>query len=128
MNSEEQAVYTKVLEDSARSYLKVTSQDKIFTNPLGAKNHQVDGFYPDIVVYLPTGEIIMEVVETESTINEKAKAKWQDLTNLGRELRVLVPFSAIEAAKRIAYDLPNINFQAYDAEEDQIHWFGKNNT
>lgn len=126
MDSKEQTVYTKVLEDSAKSYLKVTSQDKIFTNPSGAQNHQVDGFYPDIVVYLPTGEIIMEVVETESTINEEAKTKWEKLSNLGHELRVLVPLSAIEAAKRLVYDLPDINLQAYDAEGSQVHWFGKN--
>ncbi len=126
MHSEEQKIHDRVLEDSAKSYLKVTTIDNIFTNPSGAPNHPIDGKYPDVIIKLPSGEIILEEVETDSTLNKESLKKWQDLDSLGYELRLLVPLSKVEYAKILSANLANVNVQAYDATGEQIQWFGQN--
>lgn len=127
MTQKEQEIHDKVLGDSAKSYLKVTTPENIKTNPGDSKNFDIEGRYPDIIVQLPTGEIIIEEIETESTVNEEALAKWKDLATLGHELRVIVPLSRLDLAKELTSSLTiPINVQAYDISDDNVQWFGKN--
>jgi hypothetical protein len=124
---QEQAIHDKVLQDSAKSYLKVTSAQNIQTNESNAKNFEIEGKYPDVIIKLPTGEIILEEVETESTVNEKAMEKWRELSNLGHELRVLVPLSRLDLAKGLASRLTiPVNVQAYELSGNSVQWFGRN--
>ena len=115
-----------VLEDSVQSYLKVTSEDKILTNRPNQEKHNIEGRYPSLIVYLPTGEIVIEEIETESTIVEAKASKWEELANLGHDFRLIVPLSRLELAKRLTAHLTNINIQAYEITGDQVQWFGKN--
>ena len=80
---EEQKIHDMVLADSAQSYLAVTTAENIKTNAGGQEIYGIDGIYPDLVVKLPTGEIIIEEVETESTVNEQERQQWRQLVSLG---------------------------------------------
>lgn len=126
MQTSDQEVHQLALEDSAQSYLKVTSADKILTNPAGQEKHNIEGQQPSLIVYLPTGEIIIEEIETESTVNQEKVSKWEKLTNLGHDFRLIVPLSRLELAKRLTARLTNINIQAYEITGGHVQWFGKN--
>src|SRR3989338_3967271 len=126
-SSEEQSIHDKVATDSARSYLKVTTSENIKVNLGDAKNFVIEGKYPDVIVKLPTGEIIIEEVETESTVTEDSLEKWRDFSNLGHEVRILVPLSKLDLAKELASMLTiPVNIQAYAISGNNIQWFGKN--
>lgn len=124
---DEQSIHDQVLEDSAKSYLKITQPENIKINPANSKNFDIEGKYPDIIVKLPTGEIILEEIETESTVNEQAQEKWRGLSNLGHELRVIVPLSKLDLAKELASRLTiPINVQAFAINNGSIQWLGRN--
>src|SRR3989344_6978862 len=99
---DEQAIHDKVLYDSAKSYLKATTRENIKTNPNNVQDFTIDGLYPDVIVKLPTGEIILEEIETESTVNQDSQERWRQLSNLGHEVRVIVPLSKLDLAKELA--------------------------
>lgn len=122
---EEQKIHDMVLADSAKSYLAVTTAENIKTNAGGQEIYEIEGFYPDLVAKLPTGEIIIEEVETESTINEQEKQQWRRLSALGYDFRLIVPLNKLETVKPMVADL-TVNVQAYEVTGGQIHWFGKN--
>lgn len=127
LSPEEQAIHDKVLEDSAKSYLKVTTPQNIKINPGGSKNFDIDGKYPDVIVTLRTGEIIIEQIETESTVNYGSLERWRELSNLGYELRIIVPLNMIDTAKSLAGEITMpVNIQAYEVIGDQVNWLGKN--
>lgn len=121
----EEDIYKKVLEDSAKSYLKVTTQDNIQANPPGQKIYEINGKYPDIIVKMKTGEIVIEKIETESTVTQTRVPIWQELAALGHEFKLVIPLSKIEDAKALATGIANVNVQAYEVVGDQIHWFGQ---
>lgn len=121
----EEDIYKKVLEDSAKSYLKVTTPQNIQTNPRGQKLHEINGKYPDVIVTMKTGEIVIEKIETESTVSQSQVPNWQELCALGHEFKLVVPLSKIEDAKALSTTVPNVNVQAYEVVGDQIHWFGQ---
>lgn len=122
---EEQKIHDLVLADSAASYLKITTAENIMTNPAGRQEHEIDGKYPDLIVKLPTGEIIIEEIETESTVNQEELRQWQEFTSLGYDFRLVVPVSLLETVKSMVTDIA-VNVQAYEVVAGQVHWFGKN--
>lgn len=123
---EEQQVREKVLKDSASSYLKMTSRENILTNTLGSHEHEVNSLYPSIIVKLRTGELILEEIETESTVNSSQLEKWRNLAALGHQFKLIVPFSKLQNAKDLTTVIPNITLQAYEIVDDKVHWFGQN--
>lgn len=123
----EQAIHDKVIKDSARSYLKIATPENIKINPGRSKDFDIEGKYPDVIVKLPTGEIIIEEVETESTVNEQSMEKWRVFSNLGHEVRIIVPLSCLDRARDLASRITiPINIQAYDISGDNVQWFGRN--
>ncbi|MBI3282468.1 hypothetical protein HYZ70_00125 [Candidatus Curtissbacteria bacterium] len=124
---EEKDIHDKVVTDSAKSYLAITTAENIKVNLGESRNFGIEEQYPDIIVKLPTGEIIIEEVETESTVTEDSVEKWRNLTNLGHEVRILVPLSKLDLAKELASRLTiPVNIQVYAVSGDNIQWFGKN--
>lgn len=121
----EQKIHDLVLADSAASYLKITTAENIMTNPAGHREHEIDGKYPDLIVKLPTGEIIIEEIETESTVNQEELRQWQEFTSLGYDFRLIVPVSLLETVKSMVTDVA-VNVQAYEVVDGRVHWFGKN--
>lgn len=126
MTPEEQNLHDRVVLDSAASYLKVTTKENIKTNISTNQENAIDGKYPDVIVKMPAGEYIIEEVEIESTINDQRVAYWQELASLGHELRLIVPMTKLETAKKLSRMIANINIQAYDASGENIIWIGKN--
>ena len=122
---EEQKIHDMVLADSAQSYLAVTTAENIKTNAAGQEIYEIDSIYPDLVAKLPTGEIIIEEIETESTVNEQERQQWRQLASLGYDFRLIVPLNKLETVKSMVADL-TVNIQAYEVVDGQIHWFGKN--
>lgn len=124
---QEQEIHDKVLEDSARSYLRITTPENIQTNPGELRNYDIEGKYPDVIIKLKTGEIIIEEIETESTVNETSLEKWRQFSNLGHEVRIIVPLSRVDLAKDLASKLTiPVIVQAYEVSGDKIRWLGKN--
>lgn len=121
----ENDVHEKVVAESAASYQKITNAGNILTNKNGEKKHDVQGEYPDVIIKTKTDEMIIEKIETESTVNKENAEKWRKLAALGHEFKLVVPLSKIEDAKILATGIQNINIQAYDLVGDQIHWFGQ---
>ncbi|MBI4037622.1 hypothetical protein HY382_01085 [Candidatus Curtissbacteria bacterium] len=122
---DEKSVRDKVITESAASYQKITTPENILTNKEGDKKHDIQGEYPDVIVRTKTGEMIIEKIETESTIKKEKADQWRRLASLGHEFKLVVPLSKIEDAKLLSTGIQNINVQAYDLVGDQIHWFGQ---
>lgn len=124
---QEQDIHDKVVADSARSYLKVTTGENIKINPADTKDFDIEGKYPDVIIKLPSEEIIIEEVETESTVTEESLEKWRDFSTLGHELRILVPLSKIDKARELTSRITiPVKIQAYEINGDRVQWFGKN--
>src|SRR4030067_2320306 len=114
LSQEEFDIHEKVLAESAKSYLKVTTEDKIQANFGFEQKYQIEGKYPDLIVTFPSGEIVIEKIETESTINESELTAWRELASLGHKFNLIVPLTKIEDAKDLVVGLPSVNVQAYD--------------
>ena len=125
ISQEEYQIHEKVLSESAKSYIKVTTEDKIQVNYGFSKKHQINSKYPDIIVTFPSGEVVIEKIETESTVSESQLADWRELASLGYKFNLIVPLTKIEEAKNLVVGLPSVNVQAYDISGEHINWFGQ---
>ncbi|GEM_PF-6619700 len=121
---EEQETHEKILKDSAKSYLKVTAKEDIKANYDKAQNYDIEGQYPDLIVKFPSGEIVIEEIETISTLNKENVEKWRSLASLGHQFNLIVPLSIIEIAKNLVAAIPTVTVQAYEITGEQISWFG----
>lgn len=75
---------------------------KIYTNPNQKKNYDVDGLYPDIVVYNPEKKKVTFIDEIETEVGEIEKNQWEDFAKLGISgFSVTIPLSEVAAAKKI---------------------------
>lgn len=64
---------------------------EIRSNPGEEENFEFEGFFPDVILG-SYGQVVQIVeVETESTINEKRVAYWEELSKLPAQLVLLVP-------------------------------------
>jgi len=77
---------------------------KIYTNPDGQKNFDVNGLYPDIVVYNPETKSVTFIDEIETEVGEIEKNQWEDFAKLGIPFSVTVPISEVENAKKTIKD------------------------
>jgi len=125
LSQEEFQIHEKVLKESAKSYLKVTTEDKIQANYGFEQKYQIAGKYPDLIVTFPSGEIVIEKIETESTVTESQLVSWRELASLGHKFNLIVPLTKIEEAKNLVTGLPGANVQAFDISGEHINWFGQ---
>lgn len=125
MTPQEQKIHYLVLADSAASYLKVTTRENIVTNAVGRQEHEIGGKFPDLIAKFPSGEIVVEAIETESTANQSRLGHWQELASLGYDFRLAVPLDRLEAVKSMVAGL-KVNIQAYEVVDGKVHWFGTN--
>ena len=78
---------------------------KIYTNPNQEKNFEVNGFYPDIVVYNPETKKVTMIDEIETEVGEIEKNQWEDFAKLGiPAFSVTIPLSEVEKTKKIIED------------------------
>lgn len=118
----EQTQHDKVIEESAKTYLRVTTENNIYTNPGQLKRFSVKDKFPDLIVKLSDGRVIIEEIETESSVNQQELRQWVEFAELGYDFTLVVPFSKLEQARKLIQGISNIKLQAYSIMGDQIHW------
>lgn len=106
----EQTEHDLVLEKSANTYLGVTGAKNIFINPGKQKNHYLSmnkkPLYPDIIVRLPNGKIVLEEIETTGSVNKnEAQEQWLKFCNLADQFKVVVPLSQLNKAGLLLKEL-----------------------
>lgn len=101
----EATVHEKALERRREILEWAWGKERVFFNLDGAKNKEINGMYPDLVVFDRKGEnpIIIEEVETENSINEEsAEKKWIPYSGIDNaQFRLVVPRGMKERAMRI---------------------------
>ena len=76
--------------------------NQIHTNPNRIRKYDVNGFYPDIVVYNPKKKKVTVIGEIETVVGEIEKNQWEDFANLGvSHFSVTIPLSEVKKAKKI---------------------------
>lgn len=116
-NGIEQSKHDRIVQASADTY----KSGKIYTNPDGEKNTSISGLYPDVIVSRPNG-IIIEEVETESSINEHEKDQWKKYASLGYRFHLIVPWSMKDTARYLVRDIPIDRLQWYWIENGSVRF------
>lgn len=92
-----------VIEKTVSLYAEAKKKGrKICTNPNQKKNCDVNGLYPDIVVYDPKTKKVTSIDEIETEVGEIEKNQWEDFAKLGVSyFSVTIPASEVANAKKI---------------------------
>ena len=134
-----QSIHDNVVRASRNTYAELEKQGyKVSINPDGEQNQGVGStqlLYPDVIVWLPSKEdssrgtaVIIEEVETESSVNQNEVNQWQSYAKLGvGKFLLIVPNTKAQLALQLVqqykidvYEIwyytlvgTNINFTKY---------------
>lgn len=126
----EQTEHDLVIEKSAATY--GATGGAAYTNPGSEKNHEIDGFYPDVVAKKGDGSVVIEEIETESTVTEdECEKQWKPYSKLGYQFNLIVPANKTGIAQRIirrsqllitlqSYAISGSNVVFYDSQGNRI--------
>ena len=119
----EQIEHDLVTEASASNFRK---QGYIaYTNPRSIKNTEVNGLFPDVVAEKRDGSVVIEEIETESTVTEdECKNQWKPYSKLGYKFNIIVPPNKAVLAQRLIrrYEL-DITLQTYKIVGDSVSFY-----
>ncbi|HEY83300.1 MAG TPA: hypothetical protein G4O01_08470 [Dehalococcoidia bacterium] len=117
----EQAEHDRVVMESASTFKKEGME--AYVNPGTEKNYSAKGLYPDVIVKKPDGSIIIEEIETESSVTQdECDTQWKPYLGLGYKFNLIVPASRVDVARRFIRGL-DINLQTYTIIGNEVRFF-----
>jgi hypothetical protein len=122
-NKTEQSEHDSVIEASASSY--IATGGTVYTNPGSEKNYDIDGFYPDLVAKKADGSIVIEEIETETTVTEdECYNQWKPYSKLGYQFILIVPTSKVGLAQRfIRHSQLDVTVQTYTISGANVSFY-----
>jgi hypothetical protein len=96
-----------------------------YTNPGSDKNHEIDGLYPDVVAKKSDGTIVIEEIETETTVTEdECENQWKPYSELGHEFNLVVPVNKASLAQRfIRRSQLSVTLQTYAIRGSDVTFY-----
>ena len=96
----EQTEHDLVVEASASTFRKQGGSAS--TNPGSEKNTEVAGLYPDVVAAKRDGTIVIEEIETASSVTQdECENQWKPYCTLGYTFNLIVPKNSEGLAQRL---------------------------
>jgi len=119
----EQTEHDLVVEKSADTYRAIGGV--AYTNPGSEKKHDVAGLYPDVVAKKADGSIVIEEVETASTVTEdECEKQWKPYSKLGHKFNLIVPIDSVGLAQRfIRRSQLQVTLQAYTISGNNVKFY-----
>lgn len=81
--------------------------DYVWTNPGQEKNHEVDGFWPDVVLTARGGRVraVYEVETADTVVEDRTAEQWVELSMLDVPLNLVVPEDSVRVVKKVMLEL-----------------------
>jgi|DewCreStandDraft_4_1066084.scaffolds.fasta_scaffold24160_2 hypothetical protein len=96
-----QRLHDTLIETLKSVYLHKKEADEVFINPGDAKNTNVKGLYPDVIVKFKYKNVVIFEIETEDTITEAETLQWKQFYEAFGSFYLLVPDYAEAQAKNL---------------------------
>lgn len=118
-----QSEHDLVVEESAASYRKTGGSAS--TNPGSEKNVDVAGLYPDVVAKRSDGTIVIEEIETESSVTEdECDNQWKPYSKLGYQFNLVVPKASLGLAQRfVRKSQLKVTLQGYTISGNDVKFY-----
>jgi len=119
----QQTEHDLVVEESAASYRKTGGSAS--TNPGSEKNVDVAGLYPDVVAKRSDGTIVLEEIETESSVTQdECDKQWKPYSELGYQFNLIVPKDSVGLAQRfIRKSQLEVTLQGYTISGNDVSFY-----
>ena len=114
---QEQSEHDQVVEASANTYRN--GKRHVYTNPNGERNTPISDLYPDVIVQ-EGRDIVIEEIETSSSVNEREKEQWRSYANIGCTFKLVVPRAKLAEARRLASGLRIDTIQGYVVQGGKV--------
>jgi len=120
---EEEATHNKVVEDYARFQFPEKEYD-VRLNLGDAKNHALDGMYPDIIArHRATGAVCVAEVKTETFISPAAaEQQWAPFSRVADEFHLVVPSGLVHRVRSLCLGIAVDRLVAYYSEPDLVEF------
>lgn len=119
----QQTEHDLVVKESAASYGKAGGSAS--TNPGSEKNVDVAGLYPDVVAKRSDGTIVIEEIETESSVTQdECEKQWKPYSELGYQFNLIVPKDSIGLAQRfVRKSQLKVTLQGYTISGNDVNFY-----
>ncbi|MCX7698001.1 MAG: hypothetical protein N2114_00845 [Candidatus Goldbacteria bacterium] len=117
-----QRLHDTLIETLKSVYLNKKDADEVFINPGDAKNTNVKGLYPDVIVKSRSKGVIIFEIETEDTINEAETLQWKQFFEAFGSFYLLIPDYTEQNTKNllIKSGLTKISMVTYKWVENKL--------
>jgi len=119
----EQSEHDLVIAKSASSFKDTGAT--VSVNPGNEKSLAIKGLYPDVIAKNPDGSIIIEEIQTESSVTEdECDRQWTPYSKSGYRFNFIVPSSRSGLALSFIRNKQlDVNLQSYEVSGDTVKFF-----